>query len=335
MRNTKNLGLIMVIGIFLGLGCFSPYPSGVDFLMVRHGCITNDGSKIALYDFFKDFGSRTNSNKLDKYRLILDGKTGKVIWKDLTSSDRLVCAEDNSILSISNTEAAWIEGGKKIVFSKPTDNNAINFIGMTDKDTVVREFRPYSLVKLRKSNSYSSEKHFSSFPTFLIDKFGVNETKIITLSESDLPGVFKHDQFQYYFENNQMIVQAGEKLYAVDVVSGKVKVLFESFKDFQKSQWKYDKYGAIDTTNSYANGVLEIYEGSGDESKIVNRINEKDVDANVIHIIDCCNNGLNLLHWGADGNSLRVSQIDHLTGKVIWKSDSLLYYPSQNKESGK
>ncbi len=319
MKNIKNFVLVILFSIFLVLGCG---PTSKGFLMVRHGCITNDGSKIALDGFEGDFDflNFTTHNMPDKYRLILDGKTGKVIWKDLTSLERLFCAEDNSILSVSQTGVKWIEGDKEIVFSKQTDKNIIHFIGMTDKDTVIREDRPYSNAKLKNDNrgGVSPVKVYDSFPTFLIDKLGENKTKIITLSEADLPDVHKDIHFNYYFEKNRIIISSGQKVFAVDVVSGKTTILFENENDFKKSLEKDDKYGAIDPTYG-GDGVLEIYEGA----KIVNKINKKDLEAQVIHIIDCCNNGLNLLYW-ENGNFLKVAQINHLTGKVIWKSDSLL-----------
>ena len=323
--NSKHLvNLVLVTGVFIifVLACFPPSKG---FRMVQSGCITPDGSKIALTDI-EEFSRLQTRHSIDKYRLILDGKNGKVIWTDLSSSDPLACAEDNSIISISESGAKWVETDKEIVFTQKGDGLRTSFIGMTDRNTIVREDRPYYLKEMSGSGgrkSTSSLRSFSSFPALLIDRLGENGTRTITFTESDLDSIGKNAFFNYEFEKDRIIINAGQKLYATDPVNGKTQVIRENYADLQRSWESDDRYDAVETGRVTPEGVVEIYEGKGDRARLVRQINKSELGAKVISIIDCCNNGLILLYW-ENGNYLKVAKIDHLSGAVIWKSDSLL-----------
>lgn len=319
-NNLVNVGLLMFVGCFLILGCKLPFKSS-EITIVQSGCVTPDGSKIALTGHNSDYRFYTSSN-IDKYRVILDGKTGKVIWKDF-ATDRLACAEDNSIISITDNEAKWVLEDKKISFTKPSENRSTNFIGMTDKNTIIREDRPFYAKKMESDNRgrTSSTRSYHNFPRFFVDKLGENETKVITLSESDLPDFSKEASFNYFFEKNLILIRSDKKMYAVDITNG--KVVSNNLQDFQSSIVKTDKYDALETGREAPDGFIEIYEGKGDDAKVINKINKRDLSAKVIDIIDCCNNDLFLLYWERS-TYVKVARIEHLTGKVVWKSDNLI-----------
>lgn len=322
----SNSLIAFSIAIILVLGCNLSNPTSKSFKTVRHGCITNDGSKIAL-DGFDEQSLFQESDPNDGYRLILDGTTGKIVWKDLTSFDRLVCSEDNSIISVSIKGAKWIESGKTLQFSRQGEPRYTDFIGMTDSETFVRVERQYTHERLRGDNKgrTSSQKSYSEFPTFLIDKINHAETKTIKLTQTDLPGVAHETSFVYFFEKDRIIFAANDKIYGVDIKSGKTSVAYDSFAEFEKTKESKDKYDAIDTTGYGGDGFIEIYEGKGEGKTLVNKISERDLNAKVIHIIDCCNNQLNLLYWERE-TYIKVSKINFQNGQIIWTSENLIDY---------
>ena len=121
-------------------------------MIVRSGCLTPDGSKIAL-NGIEDMSRASARPTGDGYRLILDGKNGKVTWKDTASGFPLACAEDNSIVSISYSGAKWIDSDKEIVFSQQSDARETSFVGMTDKNTIIREVRQYYQKEMKNTGS--------------------------------------------------------------------------------------------------------------------------------------------------------------------------------------
>ena len=321
-RHTVNIALIMGVLIIFGLACIPP---SVDFMMVRSGCMTPDGSKIALTDL-EEMSRIYSQGSADKYRLIIDGTNGKVIWKDLTSNDPLVCAEDNSIISVSDTGAKWVGTDKEIVFSKKGEGRKTAFIGMTDKNTIIREDRPYYVEQMSSSGGRrtpSSVKSFNTFPTLLVDKLGENNTRSIQFTDSDLSGIGKDLFLNYLFEKDRMIINSGKQLFSTDLATGRTQAMRETYDDLQRSWETADRYDAIETLRITPDGFIEIYDGKGDRAKLVKQISKRDLKAKVISIIDCCNNGLILLFWESE-KYVKIAKIDHLSGEVIWRSESLL-----------
>lgn len=326
IRQNKNTGsVVIVFCVFLFvIGC----QSGKDFRSVNYGCLTKDGSKMALTDFHKDFAVQTSINTRDKYRIILNTKDGNIIWKDLDSSDQLVCGEDSSIISVSKTGAKWVEGETETTFSKPTENADTNFIGMTDKNTFVRERRGYSQKKMDMGRKTSSTKDYNSFPTFLVDKAGENSTKEFVLKDEDVPGLSKMEVFRYLFKENQIIFADSNKAFALNLTNGKVKP-FGTRKDFLLERAKTDRFSEVDKTYQ-GEGPIEIFDLSSGEPELAFSFEKNVLKGRVEHIIDCCNYGLFLLFWGNNGNSLNVAKIDQKSGEIIWTSKDLLYRP-ENK----
>jgi hypothetical protein len=319
MSKNNRFVILYVFFVFLFvLGC----EMNKGFRSVTYGCVTKDGSKIALTDFNKDFQFQTDNNPPDKYRLILDGKSGKIIWKDLKSSDQLVCAEDNSIISISETGAKWVEGGKEVVFSEKSDARNTNFVGIAGSETIVRESRSFSQKKMDMGRKTSSLKDYNSFPTLLIDKPGEKATRRIEMA--DLEGVDKTSVFTYYSdysEDGRIIFTAGEKVFTVDVEKGTVEPLKISRKEFLRERAEGDPFNAL-ATSWGIEGFIEIYDLRPDEPKLVKKFDKKEFNASVEHIIDCCNHNLLMLYW-ENGNYLRVARINQENGQIIWKSESL------------
>lgn len=317
-----NTLLVLSIIVLCALGCSIPGSSNSK--IVRSGCVTPDGSKIAL-NGFGDNARRYSRSGSDAYRLILDGETGKVVWKDVETGFPLVCGPDNSVITVSNTGAKWIESGKEIKFSKTGEVQNTDFIGMLDANTIVREERQYYTENMKQPGRppvSSSTKSFSTFPTILIDRLDGDGTKSVTFSDPDADGSVKASFFNYYFEKNKIFIQAGKRLFAYNAASGTTQPISETYKDLQNNWVKTDKYDAVETHRETNDGVIEIFEGKGDNAKLVRQIKKSDLNAKVISIIDCCNNGLIVLYWERE-TYVKVAKIDHLSGEVIWKSDAL------------
>lgn len=318
-----TITLIFSVFLVLILGC--GLPSGKSSVMVRSGCVTPDGSKIALIGV-QEMASAYANPTADELRVILDGNSGKITWKDTGSKDPLACAPDNSIVSISDTGAKWIGSEKEIVFGRKGKGLQTSFIGMTDKSTIIREDREYYTERMPGSGGTtrnSSVRSFKILPTLLIDRVGETGTRAIELSESDLGPESKSKSFNYYLEKDRVILYAGQKLYATDLKSGTTRALEETYMEMQSRLAVTDRYGAIEKEGYTADGAIEIYDGAGESAKLVNKINKRDLNAKVISLIDCCNNGLLMLYWER-GTYVRVAKIDHLSGEVKWRSDSLL-----------
>ncbi|GEM_PF-3692546 len=316
---------LLVLGVLTlaVLGC--KLPSSGSSMIVRSGCVTPDGSKIAL-NGIEDMSRASARPTGDGYRLILDGKNGKVTWKDTASGFPLACAEDNSIVSISYSGAKWIDSDKEIVFSQQSDARETSFVGMTDKNTIIREVRQYYQKEMKNTGSRqttSTIKSFNTLPTLLVDRVGESTTRTITIPDSVVGAEAKDKYFQYYFEKDRVVIQVNKKLYATDLTSGSTRALSETVEEMQRKWAVNDKYDAYEPEQLRPDGSVDIYEGSANGGKVVKQINKHDLSAKVISIIDCCNNGLLLLFWERE-KYVKVAKIDHLSGEVIWKSDSLM-----------
>lgn len=321
-KHLTNALLVFCVVITFALGC--TIPSSSSSKIVRSGCVTPDGSRIALLGI-EDMARMYGQPTIDPMRLILDGTSGKVVWKDMESATPLVCAPDNSVVSVSETGAKWLDSGKEILFSVAGKGRNTYFVGMIDASTIVREDRSYFLEQISAGQGRtrsSSTKSFNTFPTLLIDRLGDSGTRSVNFTESELDVQTKTLFFQYYFDKDRIVLQAGDRSYAYDVASGATRPINETYKDLQSNWVKADKYDAVETQRLTKDGVIEIYEGKGENAKLVRQIKKSDLNAKVISIIDCCNNGLIVLYWERE-TYVKVAKIDHLSGEVIWKSDAL------------